>query len=1083
MKVLVLCFTLLIIITAIHAFGEGTRQFEPIGAPIRSYCKIALTRNYTDSRIPFALINCTEEYRLNIHIKDFTSEKIYLGFGDIIDYYDNALIYTDLSYQIKDPNGNVLSGFSLRPTPNNINQSGYIATNNEALSGPDINNSNPSGYKPIVITPSMNGDYILEFALPGNDEKTMRIINYIDVTVANGLTPISGRLWSKAWQLSSGNVDADVRATYTLFYVYSSDSVVTRFDCNGLAGGVWAIYSNEWGCGTSGIWNNNRRSIVGNATVEPQHKIFLNDPDPPAYPSGHIGEMIDFEILPSDCDTVITFRTNVSKGGNIEVTIDVPPYNPISPGPEDVQLGYNVSSGQNTLLPAWNGKNALGIPVPNGTAVEAHIRFLNGLSNIPLLDVEDNPNGFKVDIQRPVPVAGSSRLRIFWDDMLLPPAFSPTMNVTTGCEYTGTGPYSGCHPWHYIQGGFNLGDLNTINSWWYFITNEILSIPITIKLGPSKGLISGPKNICSAQVVTFRTRSIPFAQQYLWHIEGPGYSADFVKSAPDTTFSHDFNVAMPAGAYVVSVFGKNPQCGSGEKVFYGTYLSSDKPPPVNGESSVCDKTTYQYTIPGSYSSCQWSLHNGEIVGLPGANPVTIRWNNTGVDTLKVLATNADCGTRLSIIPVEVHPSAKAGFFTKNEGTSCPGLPVHFTDTSSVVSGSLVSRYWDWGNNGFHDGNDILADYAYAATGTFSVKLKVTTDVGCTTETSQQVKIIPYPEASFSCYRNCVMQPVQLTDNSTGTDINSWKWDFGIAAVATANLGSRQPEAMFPLIGTYPVSLEVANRFGCTDTVVKQLTIHKLPVAGFVNEFPCEGTSLLFTDNSIEADTLLKQFSWESISARGERSIVTGNPALLRFNEALDYIVNLRVTDAYGCFDTVSSVIDVKPKPECSFSYSVVPNGVLLFDNKSSGADHYYWNFGNGENSDITEPETTFNSEGDYSIMLIGTSSDGCIDTTVVLYSYLPGLWMPDAFSPDNNAKNDIFRPVTQRTKLDPYQLLIYNHWGQLIFKSTSFSQGWDGTYNGEPCPIGNYTYFIQYREAGKDNTNSVIQRGVVRLIR
>lgn len=104
--------------------------------------------------------------------------------------------------------------------------------------------------------------------------------------------------------------------------------------------------------------------------------------------------MIDFEILPSDCDTVITFRTNVSKGGNIEVTIDVPPYNPISPGPEDVQLGYNVSSGQNTLLPAWNGKNALGIPVPNGTAVEAHIRFLNGLSNIPLLDVEDNPNGF-----------------------------------------------------------------------------------------------------------------------------------------------------------------------------------------------------------------------------------------------------------------------------------------------------------------------------------------------------------------------------------------------------------------------------------------------------------------------------------------------------------------------------------------------------------------------------------------------------------------------------------------------------------------------------------------------------------------
>jgi len=143
--------------------------------------------------------------------------------------------------------------------------------------------------------------------------------------------------------------------------------------------------------------------------------------------------------------------------------------------------------------------------------------------------------------------------------------------------------------------------------------------------------------------------------------------------------------------------------------FYSTYLNSSMPPPINGQSLVCTEATYQYSLPGSYTTILWSLQNGEIVGQSNTNPVTIRWHNTKNDTIMALATSAECGTRLSSIPVVVHLSASAGFEVSTNAIACPGLPLHFTDTTKLGTGTLVSRYWDWGNTSFQAGNYIQVD--------------------------------------------------------------------------------------------------------------------------------------------------------------------------------------------------------------------------------------------------------------------------------------------------------------------------------------------------------------------------------------
>ncbi len=75
-------------------------------------------------------------------------------------------------------------------------------------------------------------------------------------------------------------------------------------------------------------------------------------------------------------------------------------------------------------------------------------------------------------------------------------------------------------------------------------------------------------------------------------------------------------------------------------------------------------------------------------------------------------------------------------------------------------------------------------------------------------------------------------------------------------------------------------------------------------------------------------------------------------------------------------------------------------------------------------------------------------SKGClgIDSILVLpKECLKGFFMPTAFTPNNDGKNDILKPVLLGN-VKQYQFWIYNRWGQVVFHSVDLSKGWDGTY-------------------------------------
>ena len=364
-----------------NSFGEGTKQLDPPSAPIAfsTLCgRVHLSHQSSQDRIPFALTNCGTVYRLNIFVNDPVNENIYFGFGKVTEYGSNTAT-TDLKFQVRDPNGNVVTGFSLANLPTSgagaipAGATGY----NQAVAGPNISGSTPTGYEPLVIDPTMAGNYYIEFEFPSMNTSGRQFETF-DITVANGTLPILGRLWSKAWQLSSNSTSAGANGkTFSQFYVYSTDSIVTRFDCNGLAGGVFAIYCNPYGTDSTNNWENDRKSQNGNATVLPVYKLFLNNPDPNVFGTGEFGTVCDLKSY-SYCNGTVDVLVKVNKPGSIKFIIDV---DPEGAGSEDVEINAAVIGAPDCsvwdTIP-WDGLDGYGMPVQNGATIKFNIAYLNG---------------------------------------------------------------------------------------------------------------------------------------------------------------------------------------------------------------------------------------------------------------------------------------------------------------------------------------------------------------------------------------------------------------------------------------------------------------------------------------------------------------------------------------------------------------------------------------------------------------------------------------------------------------------------------------------------------------------------------
>ncbi len=86
--------------------------------------------------------------------------------------------------------------------------------------------------------------------------------------------------------------------------------------------------------------------------------------------------------------------------------------------------------------------------------------------------------------------------------------------------------------------------------------------------------------------------------------------------------------------------------------------------------------------------------------------------------------------------------------------------------------------------------------------------------------------------------------------------------------------------------------------------------------------------------------------------------------------------------------------------------------------------------------------------------------------------------MPNVFSPNGDGKNDIL--YVYGNYIDKVDMRIFNQWGQQIATINSKTQGWDGTHNGNPQPVGVYVYVLK---AILSDGRTVNMKGSITLVR
>ena len=184
-----------------------------------------------------------------------------------------------------------------------------------------------------------------------------------------------------------------------------------------------------------------------------------------------------------------------------------------------------------------------------------------------------------------------------------------------------------------------------------------------------------------------------------------------------------------------------------------------------------------------------------------------------------------------------------------------------------------------------------------------------------------------------------------------------------------------------------------------------------------------------------------------------------------------------LVDATACDSIIITDLKVTQEPylDLGNDTALCNGGLIVLDATIAGATSYLW-------QDLsTQPTLQAQQEGTYYIT-VNTLPCNPVSDTIHIFSCHCDFYIPNAFTPNGDNKNDQFKPYIRcNLPVTDYKLNVFNRWGQLVFSTNDLSQGWDGTLNGEPQPIGSYFYTATF--LNPELNQPELLRGDITLLR
>jgi len=703
----------------------------------------------------FATYNASNDERLNISICN-PGEIIYFGFKQT---------NNDVYFRIKDPSGNIVFGPQLIPGAG----SGFIANYNEAVAGPQPV-AGATGYTPLIYTPVTTGNHYIEFNYgdPVIFSFKQRTILYTDITVATaGNIAIDGRLWSKKWGLTTSG---GTRPFVADMYIYSNDSMVSKINFNGMQPFGFTVSANSTGSRNTGNPVEDRNSTDTNA-AEPEFMVFLNDPDESCYPSGTPGVLMTATVMKISCSPErYCFNVETNKSGLIEVLIDLNGTSGYDAGTSDVLLTEKVTSGVKCI--SWDGRDGLGTLVSPGSQIDINTVYYQDPTHVPLFDVENNANGFLVEMIRPT----SGPVSLYWDDS----NFSIGNRDLTGCSSS-----TGCHTW-----SNNFGNIKTLNTWWFASQDEKdykYTIPDYPVANFDDDLQCGELNVNLTDLSKIGDTTIAL---WDWNF-GDGST----ENTPNTTHKFD-----NFGTYVVSLIVTD-QLGCKDTVYKTLTILPEPVIDVSTTRSGCVPVVVNFTnqSDSTNSLIDWTWHFGDGQTSKDRNP-THTYTKTGNYSVSItMKTPNRCIVDTTLEDYIVVTEGTNAVFDASplEAELLSAVDVNFIHDTSGLS------TWGWNFGEGTTSSEANPSHEYTEDGEYLVTLTITDTNGCTSSFVQSIVIIP----KFTFFIPNTFSPNNdlLNDkfNGTGIGISNYElWIFDRWGLEVHHTDSSTPDTSTPWNGNF-----------------------------------------------------------------------------------------------------------------------------------------------------------------------------------------------------------------------------------------------------------------------------------------
>jgi len=350
-------------------------------------------------------------------------------------------------------------------------------------------------------------------------------------------------------------------------------------------------------------------------------------------------------------------------------------------------------------------------------------------------------------------------------------------------------------------------------------------------------------------------------------------------------------------------------------------------------------------------------------------------------------------------------------------------------------------------------------------------------------------LLPKPEAAIPPKDNaCNSLTVSFPNNSTPIinnpifDNTTFQWEFGDGDSSQQTY----PSHTYADTGTYPIRLIIFPGHWCADTAYGEALVYPILDPNFTHADSCSGQPVLFTNISTTSEGTIDSVDWKVLL--DSTQIDSSNQYNLSYTfhkVPQTYTVLLTVGTDKGCLATDTQYVNIWQSPALLASHdTILSRGASLQLQASDGNNNFNGQFSwyptEGLN-DANIPNPILNSTTDTVYFVSIKNSLGCslLDSIRIKYYTGPDIYVPNAFTPNGDGINDLFRPIPVGI-LNFNYFRVFNRYGQLVFETNQPFKGWDGNVHGRPADAGTYVWEV----AGVDYINKPIRKkGTVILIR